>query len=219
MTDYILSILLSIPGAVLAFTIRGWAKAFTADKLGDSTPRNMGRLTINPAAHIDIIGFLFIVIFGFGWTKPVIVNTRNFKKIKRDNAIFILSGPVASILAAFAASFLTIFTVKLGIWFPSLNGQILYYLASIFAYAQSICISLAAFYLLPLPGLDGYELIANFLPYQYYRKLYNIEKYSMYIFIGFILLIRVTNLGNYIFWPAYTLDSLFSLFWSTILGF
>lgn len=218
MTEYILPILLSIPGAVLAFTIKGWAKAFTADRLGDPTPRNMGRLTMNPAAHIDIIGFLFIVIFGFGWTKPVMANTRNFKNIKRDNAIFILSGPVACILAAFIASFFTIFTIKIGIWFPSINAQILSYLVKIFAYAQTLCISLAAFYLLPLPGLDGYELIANFLPYQWYRKLYNIEKYSMYIFIGFILLMRVTNLGNYIFWPANMLNGLFTLLWSIVLG-
>ncbi len=208
----ILMTLLSIPGAVLAFSIRGWAKAFAADKLGDPTPRNMGKVTMNPLAHIDFIGFIFIVLFGFGWTKPTPVNTRNFRKIKRDNAIFILSGPVACLIAGFIAALFSVLCYKF-----ILANTIVQYLYYIFAYATRLCISLAAFYLLPLPGLDGYELIANFLPYKWYRKLYYIERYSMFIFIGFILLINVTTLGNYIFWPANKFLQFADDFWSMII--
>ena len=93
----------------------------------------------------------------------------------------------------------------------------MYYAALIFYSAEVLCISLAAFYLLPLPGLDGYEFIANLLPYKYYRKLYNIEKYSNYIFMGFILLIYFTNLGSIIFWPANQLIAGLDTLWDIIL--
>ena len=210
-TDMLIGALISIPGALLAFTIRGWSQAFTADRLGDPTPRNMGRLTMNPIAHIDIIGFIFILLFGFGWTKPVPVNTRNFKNIKRDNAIFILSGPVACLLTGFIASFFTALVFSV-----SKNNVALDYLYQILYYTTRICVMLAAFYLLPLPGLDGYNLIANFLPYNAYRQLYKIEKYSMFIFMGFILLTRFTIVGSLIFWPANKLIELFFSLWSRI---
>ena len=209
----ILGTILSIPGAILAFSIKGWAKAFAADKLGDPTPRNLGKLTMNPMAHIDFLGFIFIVLFGFGWTKPIPVNTRNFKNIRRDNAIFILSGPLACVLAGFISCLFAVITGQfLG------NNNIALYLYYMFVSATRLCVSLAAFYMLPLPGLDGYELIANFLPYQWYRKLYYIERYSMYIFIGFILLINITNLGAIIFWPASQLLNLFYSFWGAVVS-
>ena len=217
MTDYIINLIISVPGVILAFTVKGWAQAYAADKLGDPTPRNMGRLTANPMAHIDLIGFLFILLFHFGWTKPVPVNTRNFKNIKRDNAIFILSGPAGCIAAGIIAGFTATLFMRIPDWIPSLNNAVMSYAALIFYSAEVICISLAAFYLLPLPGLDGYEFIANLLPYQYYRKLYNIEKYSNYIFMGFILLIYFTNLGSIIFWPANAFIGVLNNFFYTIL--
>ncbi len=213
MIEYLIGLIISVPGVILAFTVKGWAQAYAADKLGDPTPRNVGRLTLNPMAHIDLIGFLFILLFHFGWTKPVPVNTRNFKNIKRDNAIFILSGPVGCILAGIIASFTAaVFRSMIG-W----NTEVMYYAYLIFSVAESICISLAAFYLLPLPGLDGYNLIANFLPYKYYRKLYNIERYSNYIFMGFILLIYFTKLSSIIFWPANQFILLLDRFWQFLL--
>ena len=201
-TENILNMLLTVPGVIVAFTVKGWSQAYAADKLGDPTPRNSGRLTANPLVHIDLIGFLFILLFHFGWTKPVPVNTRNFKNIKRDNAIFILSGPLGCILAGIIAGFTFILFCRIPVWIPALDNMVMTYAALFFYAGETICITLAAFYLLPLPGLDGYAFIANLLPYQYYRKLYSIEKYSRFIFIAFILLIDFTNLGSIIFWPA-----------------
>ena len=208
--------LLAVPGAVLVFSMRGFAQALTADRLGDPTPRNMGRLTLNPIRHLDIIGFIFICLFGFGWTKPVQVNTRNFKNIKRDNAIFLLSGPVSCILLGFVLSF---FTALIGHFFAEsiMDYGVWYYIYLIFYTGTSLAVTLAAFYLLPLPGLDGYNLIANFLPYNAYRKLYYVEKYSMFIFMGFILLMRFTALGSIIFWPANQLINLFFRLWGLFL--
>ncbi len=211
--------LLMIPGALLVFSLRGWAKAFAADKLGDPTPRNLGKLTLNPLVHIDFIGLLFIMLFGFGWTKPVPVNTRHFKKIKRDNAIFILSGSVACIALAFVAGGIFAFVKSLPVFIPGLNETailVVDYLKIIFYYMKELAIMLTAFYLLPLPGLDGYQLIANFLPYTWYRKLYNIEKYSMFIFIGFILVINYVPYANVIFLPATIFSSLIDSFWGII---
>ena len=217
MREYIFKLLLSLPGALFAFTIRGYAQALTATKLGDPTPRNSGRLTMNPLVHLDPIGFLFILLFGFGWTKSVPVNTRNFKRIKRDNAIFILSGPIGCMLGSFLMCFLTYLVYALIGWFPALNAGVAIIVAQIFFYAASLCMFLGFFYLIPLPGFDGYNLIANFVPYQYYRKLYNLERYSMYIFIGFIILLQVPGVQNVLFWPANQLLNLFRRFWALIL--
>ncbi len=209
----LLPILLAIPGSILAFSMRGITQAFVADKLGDPTPRMNGRLTFNPMAHLNIIGLIFIIIFGFGWTKPVPVNTRYFNKPKRDNAIFLLSGPLGCIAAGFVCSF---FAALMTMFANMLPGALWFFqvLVSIFRFGQIRCVYLAAFYLLPLPGLDGYNLIANFLPYKYYGKLYNIEKYSMYIFIGFILLLQVSAISYYLFWPAAQLCDLMTKLWS-----
>jgi len=215
-SDYLMGLLLSVPGVILAFSSKGFAQAFTADKLGDPTPRNCGRLTMNPKAHIDIIGFLFILVFHFGWTKPVPVNTRNFNNIKRDNCIFILSGPVGCILAGALAGITGTAVLKIMITFFGDAKDVAYYAYLIFMYAQGMCISLAAFYLLPLPGLDGYKFIANLLPYKYYEYLYKIEKYSNVIFMVFILLIYFTSLSNYIFWPANQFNSILTNLWFSL---
>ena len=80
----LLTIILTIPGALIAFTAQGYARALVADKLGDKTPRFQGRLTLNPAAHIDLIGFIMILIAGFGWTKPLNTNPSAYKRGYKD---------------------------------------------------------------------------------------------------------------------------------------
>ena len=213
----LLHILYGIPGSILAFSMRGITQAFVADRLGDPTPRNSGRLTFNPMAHLNIFGLIFIILFGFGWTKPVPVNTRNFKNPKRDNAIFLISGPVGCILAGFVCSFFYVLMYFLGARIAAATW-VFNVLMWIFYYGLARCVLIAAFYLLPLPGLDGYNLIANFLPYKYYGKLYNIEKYSMFIFMGFILLINFTPIGEFIFWPAYKLIEVMTNLWTVVFG-
>lgn len=209
-TTDIINTLLSIPAFLFVFAIKGYSQALTAEKLGDSTPRLQGRLTMNPFAHIDLWGFLFIVLFGIGWGKPINVNTRKFKKVKRDSAIFYSSGIIGCVIGGiimsviFRALFCAVYKM-----FPNLYGTpTIEYFLEIFSNASMICFYLANFYLLPLPGLDGYNLITNFLPAKYNYKLYNIEKYSMFIFIAFILLLNIQSIRSIIFWPA---ESLFAL--------
>lgn len=213
--ETIINYLLRIPGLIFVFSFKGFSQAFIANKLGDPTPKHTGRLTMNPLAHIDPIGFLFMLIFRIGWTKPLDVRKTNFKKIKRDTAIFYATGPLSCFLGGFflvlVSNILILLLIK---FFP--GSQILFYLTLVFQTAASLSVFLGVFYLLPLPGLDGYNFIVNFVPYKYYSKIYTIEKYSTYIFLGFILLMRVTTLGDWILdTPA---DLILRLF-NWILGF
>ena len=189
-TDDLIIMLLSIPGAVFYFTFRGFAEAWTAKKLGDDTALRCGMLTMNPKAHIEIIGFICIVLFGFGWSKPVPTNSRKYKNVRRGNTIQILSGPISSLLGGFLMLLAAYIVQAIGN-IAQIQASWYFYLISIFSIAASLCVSMTIFRLIPLPGLDGYRLITNFLPYKYYRSLYNIERYSTYIFIGFILLLNV----------------------------
>jgi Zn-dependent protease len=206
------NMLLSIPGIIFIFSFKGFFQSFVAGKLGDPTPRNAGRLTMNPAAHIDLIGFIFIILFGIGWAKPVPVRTRFFKKIKRDVAIFYISGPISCIIGGFILFFLSALSKSL------LPNSMVSDIISLMLYLGcTISLSLGMFYLLPLPGLDGYYFITNFVPYKYNNVLYNIEKYSMFIFIGFILLLRSTPLGYYlIHTPVSLMINFFALILSPI---
>ena len=224
---YIVQRLLGIPGFMLFLCFRGFCEAWTAMKLGDNTAYMNGYLTMNPKKHINPIGFIFLILFGFGFSNPVPTNSRNYKNIKKDNAIQILSAPLSGVVLMFLASF-----VLYLFWFIGLKlnlvvdipisyygsgygilqsavttvgtGGVLYNaFLCILAQTASVSIYLAIFFLLPLPGFDGYRLIANFLPYKFYSALYKIEKYNMSIFIIFILLLDfVPGLSYIISAPA-----------------
>ena len=213
--SYIIDQLLGIPGFMLFLCFRGFFEAWTAYKLGDDTPLQNGYLTMNPKKHINPIGFLFLIIFGFGFSNPVPTNSRHYKNIKRDHAIQILSAPFSGVILMAAASFVLylccfigskaglLLTVPEGYaWYSGYSllqvavqnggtGMVLFNaFLIILAQTARVSIYLSIFFLLPLPGFDGYRLIANFLPYKYYSALYKVEKYSIYIFIVFLLLIQ-----------------------------
>lgn len=212
--EYIVNQLIGIPGFMLFLCFRGFCEAWTALKLGDNTAYMNGYLTMNPKKHINPIGFLFLIVFGFGFSNPVPTNSRNYKNIKRDNAIQILSAPLSGLVLMFLSTFALFlfwfigYKLNLVIYFPGayygFGYEILRTAAAdvgtmgvlynaflcILAQTATVSIFLAVFFLLPLPGFDGYRLIANFLPYKYYSVLYKLEKYNFYIFIVFILLLR-----------------------------
>ena len=98
--DYILSLLLALPGIVIAISFHEFAHAWMADKLGDYTPRSQNRLTLAPDRHIDLIGFILLIFAGFGWGKPVQINPRNFKNPSRDEMLVSLAGPVMNFILA-----------------------------------------------------------------------------------------------------------------------
>ena len=166
-----------------ATPIHEFAHALIATKLGDDTPRSMGRLTIDPKAHIDPMGTLMLFLFGFGYAKPVQVRMRNFNKPKRDMALVALAGPVSNILQ----SLVLLFIYNALYYFGSANGNVLMtYMGLFFFYAAVINVNLAVFNLLPIPPLDGSRLMTALLPSKYY---YKIMQYERYIMIGLFVLL------------------------------
>ena len=175
---YVISALVVI---FLTLPIHEFAHGYTAVKLGDDTPRWQGRLTLNPFAHIDYMGSLFILLFGFGWAKPVGVNARNFKSPKRDMAITAFAGPLSNIIMAFLFMLIIYLLDAL-----NMTGGAWFYLAMFSLFVVQINVSLAVFNLIPIPPLDGSRILTAFLPD---RTYYKIMQYERYIYLGFILLL------------------------------
>ena len=165
--DYIISLLLSLPIVFLALSLHETAHGFIASKLGDPTAKSLGRLTMNPLKHIDPIGFICMVLFGFGWAKPVPINTRYFKKPRRDMALCSLAGPVSNILLAivFAILLKAASMILTSISYPSeLTRDLAQYFLIFLYYGISLNVTLAVFNLIPIPPLDGSRILSAFLP-------------------------------------------------------
>lgn len=198
LSNFLLNTLISIPGLLLFFSFRGFFQAWVAKKLGDYTPAQMGFLTMNPMAHIDLIGFICMILVGFGFGKSIQFDSRNYKHLKRDGAIQVLAAPVSGLIMGFGMSFLFYLLILIGSWQDLLLNKTYVVLYTIFYEAFRLSIYLTVFLFLPLPGFDSYRLIANFLPYKHYRKLYTIEKYSLFIFLGFIFLLQAPGIGEFL---------------------
>lgn len=173
--DYLISILLSLPIIFLSLSVHESAHGLMALKLGDPTAKNLGRITLNPLKHLDPIGFLCMVLAGFGWARPVPVNSRYFNKPRRDMALVGLAGPLSNLLLAIVFLLLLRF-VGFG-WLArmaaatSLQANIIYFVLLLFYYGVYMNVTLAVFNLLPVPPLDGSRIFYVFLPPRVYMKV------------------------------------------------
>jgi Zn-dependent protease len=179
--DGLISILLTLPGILLGFALHEFAHALVADKLGDPTPRSQGRITLDPRAHIDIVGFILILIAGFGWAKPVMTNPRNYKNLRRDSILVSIAGPLTNLLLAAAFIFLMrIFNYTNAF---SANEVLQFNIGRMLISSAYINVVLFALNILPLPALDGYHVVANLFNTWKYRIFNILEQYGMFIFI------------------------------------
>ena len=166
---YILAIL-------LALSVHEFAHALASHLLGDDTARLLGRLSLNPRAHLDLFGSLSFLLLGFGWGKPVPVNPMFLKNRRRDMLIIALAGPFSNLLMLISTGIL----LKIALIFLPVANLLIIFLSIFF----TLNIVLMIFNLLPLPPLDGYNIIAYILPNKY--KYYYI-RYGYYLFLTLIV--------------------------------
>ena len=211
--SYLISLLLSLPIVLLALSVHEAAHGYAAYKLGDPTARSLGRLTVNPAKHLDPIGTLCMLLAGFGWARPVPINSRYFKKPRRDIALTALAGPLSNLLLSVLFLLLLRFVGYGWLWQLSYTSEFTFYVGYfavlLLYYGVYMNLTLAVFNLLPLSPLDGSRILFYFLPPRLYFK---IAPYERYITLGVMLLLLLGPLSSLIqFLTTLILRGMFAL--------
>jgi Zn-dependent protease len=201
MSVYVLAWIIRIAVLLFAVTIHEYAHGRVALALGDPTAKNAGRLTLNPITHIDPIGAICLIFFNFGWAKPVPVNIRYFKDIRRDTVLMAIAGPVSNLTAAFISGLILQFDLPQSPFY-----QIL------LIYMLIMNIGLGLFNLLPIPPLDGSHVLENILPPSAAWRFHQIRGYAPFILIGILILdyyLQLNILGRVLNYPIMKLARLF----------
>jgi len=185
MLESAIDILISLPAVFLAISIHEFAHAWTAVKLGDDTPRNHGRLTMDPLVHVDWVGLFLFVLFGYGWARPVQVNPSNFrsKNKKLGDILVALAGPISNFMLAITAAFIHTLLAALGPSNTAMDTILL-----VIDKVIQLNISFGLLNLLPIPPLDGYRVIKSLFFRSSIKIFMLYEQYSVYILAALILL-------------------------------
>jgi len=216
--SYILNILMSLVPALICITLHELSHGYVAYRLGDDTAKNMGRLTLNPLKHLDVMGLLMMVVFHVGWAKPVPVKMYRFRNPKRGMAITALAGPVSNVLIC--ALFLFLYGLA---YIPLGMSRVGFYILQMLQLTAYISIGLGIFNLIPVPPLDGSKVLFSLMSDEWYDKLMHYERYGM---IVMMLLVASGVLGkplsaaidfaySYLFYIAqFGCDLVFKLFYA-----
>lgn len=199
------NLLLSVVPALICITLHELAHGYVAYRLGDDTAKRAGRLTLNPLRHIDIMGLLMMIVFKFGWAKPVPVNMWKFKNPKKGMAITAAAGPIANLLIALVFLFLY------GFLFALLHrpGRSLNWLLEMLYITAYLSVALAIFNIIPIPPLDGSKVLFSCISDRSYTKLVYYERYGMIILLVLVLLLSRTSLDPLSRAAYWVMDKLF----------
>lgn len=182
--NFLSEILVTLVAVAIALSVHEFGHALAAYLLGDNTAKSYGRLTLNPAKHVDPVGLITLLIFHIGWAKPVPVNPNNFKSYKWGNVIVSLAGAIGNIVAAIIAVLV-------------MKNSHMYAIYTIASTTASLNIAFAAFNLLPIPPLDGWKVVSSFIPLKWNEFVYKYESYGQLI----LLLAIFTGTYNIIISP------------------
>ncbi len=216
LTDILPGILFTVIVVIFSLSFHEMAHGFIAYKLGDPTARNLGRITLNPAKHLDPMGTICMMLVGFGWARPVIINSRNFKNPRKGMAISAAAGPISNLLISFTA--LLIYAILVSalhvqvflandaqiyisvldsaiktLGEADLSVKILYFFTELLYYFHILNLYLAVFNLLPIPPLDGSKILYMFLPSRLY---YQIQRNEQIIYIVLLALLITGSLSG-----------------------
>lgn len=194
----ILSLVLTLPGVILAITFHEYAHAMAAYKLGDDTPKMQGRLNLNPFSHLDPWGFIMLLFVHIGWGKPVEINPRNFDRnisMEKAEAIVAVAGPIMNILLSIVLTVIYVAIIKFAPLFilTQVGSVVMLILQS----AIVVNIGLGVFNLIPLPPLDGSKIFIQMMPYKAKQWIYENQR----IFYIVFLVLWVTGLAGMIISP------------------
>jgi Zn-dependent protease len=180
------TLLLTLPVLLLSLTLHELAHGITADRLGDPTPREHGRLTLNPIAHLDPLGTIILVLtllyssFAFGWAKPVLVNPGYFRRPREGMAIVAIAGPATNFLLALVClSMFRFFEIEPGTQLYEVLGT-----------AFIVNVVLGVFNMIPIPPLDGSRVVAVLMDRSTYARWVQLDAYGFIILLGLIFLFQ-----------------------------
>ena len=197
MVNTIFTKIIMLPGIILGLSLHEFAHAWMSNKLGDPTPARQGRLTVNPMAHIDWVGFLALLLIGFGWGKPVEIDPRYYKNRRRDEFLVAIAGVTMNLIIAVLLSFPT--KALMSLYYRS-GTALVENLFLIFYYAVMINLVLMIFNLIPCPPLDGWNIITQIFKLDRHQWWYKVYQYGTWILLALIVL----NVTDMIITPAVT---------------
>ncbi len=213
MKQIILQVVLVLIPMILSLTVHEWAHAFAATRLGDDTARRLGRLTLSPEKHIDLLGTIIFPVIGvftgflFGWAKPVPFQPANFRRgvsVKRGTLLVALAGPASNLLLALLCALALKALLTFGgasLTTPGSWGEAV---AHLFGAGIHLNVVLACFNLVPVPPLDGSKILYGLLPHRFDYVVEWLERYQMIVFIAF-LVIGAGLISRFVIYPTLTL--------------